>query len=84
MVVGMGLVAPRRVGSSRLRDCTRVPDIGRQILYHGATKEALTFIFVCVLGTLEAAEPSFYSCCLLYLVFFCHLVKLPSLAKSPL
>ena len=36
----MGLVAPRHVGSSRSRDRTRVPCIGRQILNHYATREA--------------------------------------------
>ena len=36
-----GLVAPRHVGSSQTRARTRVPCIGRQILYHCATREAL-------------------------------------------
>ena len=36
----MGLVAPRHVGSSRTRDRTRVPCIGRQILNHCAIREA--------------------------------------------
>ena len=36
-----GLVAPRHVGSSRTRARTRVPCIGRWILNHCATKEAL-------------------------------------------
>ena len=35
-----GLVAPRHVGSSRTRDRTRVPCIGRRILNHCATREA--------------------------------------------
>ena len=35
----MGLVAPRHVGSSRTRDRTRVPCIGRRILNHCATRE---------------------------------------------
>ena len=35
----MGFVAPRHVGSSRTRDQTRVPCIGRRILNHCATKE---------------------------------------------
>ena len=38
----MGLVAPRHVGSSWTRARTRVPCIGRQILNHCATREALT------------------------------------------
>ena len=36
-----GLVAPRHVGSSQTRAQTRVPCIGRQILNHCATREAL-------------------------------------------
>ena len=34
-----GLVALRHVGSSQARDRTHVPCIGRQILYHCATRE---------------------------------------------
>ena len=37
-----GLVAPQHVGSSRTRVRTRVPCIGRQILNHCATREALS------------------------------------------
>ena len=36
-----GLVAPRHVGSSQTRAQTHVPSIGRQILNHCATREAL-------------------------------------------
>ena len=36
---GCGLVAPRHVGSSRARDQTCVPCIGRQILNHCTTRE---------------------------------------------
>ena len=36
-----GLVAPQHVGSSRTRDRTRVPCIGRRILNHCATREVL-------------------------------------------
>ena len=36
----MGLVALRHVGSSQIRDQTPVSCIGRQILYHWATREA--------------------------------------------
>ena len=38
-----GPVAPWHVGSSQTRTRTRVPCIGRQILNHCATREALTF-----------------------------------------
>ena len=38
-----GPVAPRHVGSSQTRARTRVPCIGRQILNHCATREALLF-----------------------------------------
>ena len=37
----MGLVVPQHVGSSQTGDWTCVPCIGRQILYHWATREAL-------------------------------------------
>ena len=39
----MGLVAPQHVGSSRSRARTHVPCIGRQILNHCATREALHY-----------------------------------------
>ena len=38
---GTGLVAPWRVGSSWIRDRTCISCIGRWILYHCATREAL-------------------------------------------
>ena len=41
-----GLVAPRHVGSSRTRDRTRVPCIGRRILIHCATREAPVIQFL--------------------------------------
>ena len=41
-----GLVAPRHVGSSQTRARTRVPCIGRQILNHCTTREALQFLKV--------------------------------------
>ena len=41
-----GPVAPRHVGSSQTRARTRVPCIGRQILNHCATREALTSVFL--------------------------------------
>ena len=41
-----GLVAPRHVGSSRARARTRVPCIGRWILNHSATREALPLFFI--------------------------------------
>ena len=40
-----GLVAPRHVGSSWTRDQTHVPCIGRWILHHWATREALVNLF---------------------------------------
>ena len=40
-----GLAAPQHVGSSQTRARTRVPCIGRQILNHCATREALYFFF---------------------------------------
>ena len=38
-----GLVAPKYVGSSLIRDQTCVSCIGRRILYHWATREALEY-----------------------------------------
>ena len=40
----VGLVAPRHVGSSWTRARTRVPCIGRRILNHCATREALALL----------------------------------------
>ena len=40
----MGPVAPRHVGSSQTRARTRVPCIGRQILNHCTTREALELL----------------------------------------
>ena len=37
----LGLVAPQHVGFSRGRDQIHVPCIGRQILHHWTTREAL-------------------------------------------
>ena len=45
-----GLVIPRHVGSSQTRARTHVPCIGRQILNHCATREALE-VFLYNLGT---------------------------------
>ena len=39
-----GLVAPRHVGSSRIRDRTRVPCIGRRFLNHCATRQVPTVL----------------------------------------
>ena len=39
-----GLVAPQHVGSSRTRARTHVPSIGRRILNHRTTKEALNLV----------------------------------------
>ena len=44
-----GLVTPRHVGSSQTRARTRVPCIGRQILNHCATREALDPFLIGVL-----------------------------------
>ena len=41
----MGLVAPWHVGSSRTRDQTRVPCIGKWILNYCATREVLPTAF---------------------------------------
>ena len=42
----MGLVAPQHVGSSRIRGQTHVSWIGRWILYHWATREAPSLVFL--------------------------------------
>ena len=41
----MGLVAPQHVGSSQTRAQTRVTCIGKRILNHCATREALAQVF---------------------------------------
>ena len=41
----MGLVAQQHVGSSQVKDWTHVSCIGRQILYHWATREGLFLFF---------------------------------------
>ena len=41
----MGLVAPQHVGSSRTRDGSCVPCIGRQVLIHCTTREVLWLLF---------------------------------------
>ena len=59
-----GLVAPRHVGSSQTRARTRVPCIGRQVLDHCATREAL--IVVLIHSSLMACGTSLH-------VLICHL-----------
>ena len=71
-----GLVAPRHVGSSQTRVRTRVPCIGRQILNHCATREALSvgfllqeinlFIYLCMCcGFMD-------SCSIQWVIISCH------------
>ena len=43
---GMGLAAPRHMGSSWMRDQTLIFCISRQILYHGATRDAPKYKFI--------------------------------------
>ena len=45
-----GLVAPQHVGSSQTSARTRVPCIGRRILNHSATREALRMVFTSLSG----------------------------------
>ena len=45
VTVAHGPIAPRHVGSSQTRAWTRVPCIGRRILNHCATREALFVLF---------------------------------------
>ena len=68
-----GPVAPRHVGSSQARARTRVPCIGRWILNHCATREALRLrfelrlsvsVFVTSLTSLAADPSSCFLCCL--------------------
>ena len=47
-----GLVAPRHVGSSQARARTRVPCIGRRILNHCATREALHIFYIKIVNIL--------------------------------
>ena len=55
----MGFVAPRHVGSSQTRAGSRVPCIGRQILNHCATREALVLFLVFFLASRGMRESSF-------------------------
>ena len=53
----MGLVAPQHVGSSRSRDRTHVPCIGRRILNHCTTREVLPlFFYMCPHSNLVRQE----------------------------
>ena len=58
----MGLVAPQHVGSSWTRARTRVPCIGRRILNHCTTREALGLPPIFGLGCLFFLIWSFMSC----------------------
>ena len=42
----MGLVPPRHVGSSQIRDRAHVSCFGKQALYHWATKEGPLYLFL--------------------------------------
>ena len=56
-----GPVAPRHVGSSQTRARTRVPCMGRQILNHCATREALCFVFLMVAILMSVSDMSLWS-----------------------
>ena len=58
VVVGMGLVVPQHVGSSRTRARTHVPCIGRQILNHCTTREALIPLLLKALIPFMRTSPS--------------------------
>ena len=60
-----GLVAPRPAGSSRTRDGTRVPCLGRRILYPWATREAQQDVFF-FFFFLHSGLPMLEKDCLLY------------------
>ena len=45
-----GLVAPWHVGSSRIRDLTYLPCIGRGILNHWSSREIQGKTFMCLKG----------------------------------
>ena len=47
----MDLVAPGHVGSSWIRGQTRVSCVGRQILYHWATRKAPSFYYCLLVGS---------------------------------
>ena len=56
-----GLVATRHVGSSQTRAQTRVPCIGRRILNHCTTREALRWYFSVLLITLWSPFERYFS-----------------------
>ena len=57
-----GLVAPRHVGSSQTRDWICVSHIGKQTLYHRATREMLPRSFLCLGAELPDVISSTYYC----------------------
>ena len=70
-----GLVAPQHVGSSRTRARTHVPCIGRRILNHCATREAL-LLFLLLPLLLFIFLLLFVYCLLLYgYIFFAFIVS---------
>ena len=79
-----GFVALCRVGSSQIRDWTHVSCIGRWILYHRATMEALLYLFNVVFPSVFAASDTVQKCSSpvfdLYIrwvmFFFCDLFSL--------
>ena len=70
----MGLVAPWHVGSSRTRDGTRVPCIGRCILNHCATREVPSVFKTEVIPSF----PLNFMILILLKVISSHFVKCPS------
>ena len=80
---GTGLSCSAQVGSSWIRDLAHVPCIGRRILYHCATREAPTSIFLnktCMLLLLDFSVLAVI-CCPSYSQSFTHTyVSSPSVA----
>ena len=68
--------APRYVGSSWTRDWTGVSCIGREILYHSATREALEEDFNMCIQTYQPSFSDLYQAVYMILVNLKHQMKL--------
>ena len=71
-----GLVAPRHVRSSQTRARTRVPCIGRRILNHCATREALEGRFLTTGPPGKSQEGIFFKSFVIPALIFLHFVAL--------
>ena len=82
-----GLVAPRHVGSSQIRARTRVPCIGRQVLNHCATREALALTYFFPFSTSLPSGDGLFVVCIynsvsvLLRLFICFNFQIPHISE---